>query len=852
MSSASPGRFGPSSRGEGPVLVAFTADGRREWTAGDLTAAAARRASDLKQRGFAPGDRFGLFAPASADWIIAAQGVLHFGGVAVPIDDRMSDDNLKSVLEDAGLAALLTDERGAERLEHLEAELPERLRLDREPESEEEIDPAEWEDDDTAVLFYTSGTTGPPKGVPLTPANLAFQWETVESLDLVRDDDRLLLPLPLHHVYPFVIGMLTPLKLGVPLVLPHALTGGELARAMREGGVTALLAVPRLLETFVDGLVYKVTGGGKLRGALFDAALWLCRHTGLGGPLFRPLRRRAGPDLRLMVSGGSPLDPELAETLDALGWEVAVGYGLTETSPLISVLRPGENRYHTVGRPVEGVELRLEKTEEEGTEIRVRGPGVFSEYHQRPEKTEESFDGGWFKTGDLGSLEDGFLKIHGRASTLLVLENGENVPPEPLEEQYAEAEGVGEIGLLCRDGKLAALAVPEGGVDEDALREALDRRAESMPSTRRIHDLRMSPKSLPRTRLGKIRRKELKERFDAADGAEREDRSPVDRSEMSSRDRALLDNPRAGALWELLADRYADRYLAPDSRLGDEAGIDSLEWVDLTMRIERETGVALDTQAIAELETVRDLLGAVSEASAEEGEGGADPLEDPDAVLDEDTLRRLRPRGRRHLIVGTPIFYLHKGLMRLLFRIHLHGLERLPDQGAFLFCPTHASYLDAPAIIARLPFQRLRSFYWAGFKRLMFANPFARWISRLGQVVPVDPELEPRKSLAVAARLLRDGHPLVWFPEGERSRDGSLRELRPGVGRLATKLDVPLVPVLLRGTHRALPPGRAIPRPGRIDIHIGEPLRAGGQDAEAVTRALRGALEELKREAEGG
>ena len=843
---ANPGFFGPAP-GDRTALIAFTADARREWSADELNHTAARLAAGLDNRGAAPRDRIGLFAPPSAEWVRAALGVLHAGCTVVPIDDRMSDDNLRSVLEDADLAGLLTDQRGEERLEQMEHDLPKLWRLDEPPEAESGSAPAHWENDDTAVLFYTSGTTGPPKGVPLTPDNLAFQWNTIRETNLVRDDDGLLLPLPLHHVYPFVLGLLTPLKLDVPVLLPHALTGRHLARALREGGATVFLAVPRLLETFLHGLWSKATHDGALRAALLDRLLRVARLCRLGGFLFRPLRKRVAPRLRLLVSGGSPLDPELARTLDAMGWRVAVGYGLTETSPLLTLLPPDDRHYDTVGAPVDGVELRLEDREEDEAEILARGPGVCSGYRNRPEKTREAFHNGWFATGDLGRLEGGRLIVEGRASTMLVLENGENVPPEPLEDHFAARDAIREIALLQREGRLVALAVPEADADPDAVRDTVRNAAETLPSTQHVHEVRLASSPLPRTRLGKLRRAEVDEGYnDAGEQDNQEKTGPADPADLSSADCALLRRPRAEPVWNLLADRFEDRPLSPDSRLADELGIDSLEWVEWTMRIERKTGAVLETERIAELETVRDLLEAVSEAPSGEEGGAADPLENPDQVLGDESRDWRRPRSRTRVLLGTPIFYLHKALIRLFFRIHLHGLEHLPEHGPFILCPTHASYLDAPALIARLPFDKLRALYWAGFARLMFRNAFMRGLSRLGQVFPVDPELEPRESLARATLLLQDGKPVVWFPEGERSPDGRLQPLRPGAGRLAAALDVPLIPVVLGGTHRALPPGRVLPRPGRIDIRIGPPVTVDDREPDAVTDALQTALEDLR------
>ena len=275
--------------------------------------------------------------------------------------------------------------------------------------------------EDVAVLFYTSGTTGPPKGVPLSHGNIASQLESIADLKIITAGDRALLPLPLHHVYPFVVGMLAPLTLGLPLVLPLSLSGQQLLRALREGEVTVIIGVPRLYSALYAGINARVESSGWVMRGLFRALLnisaVLRNSLGLrvGKLFFRSLHNRFGKHLRLFASGGSALDPQLASKLEALGWDVAIGYGLTETSPLLTINLPGQATPGSVGKPFPGVEVRidphaLEKPERvrghEVGEVLARGPNVFAGYLNLPEKTAEVFTSdGWFRTGDMGYLD---------------------------------------------------------------------------------------------------------------------------------------------------------------------------------------------------------------------------------------------------------------------------------------------------------------------------------------------------------------------------------------------------------------------------------------------------------------
>jgi long-chain acyl-CoA synthetase len=465
-----------------PAIVAVGEKGVELWTYGELAGLVRRLAGGLRGAGVGRGDHVALLATNSREWVAACLAVVSAGAVVVPLDAQLGDDSLRHALEDSGAGHVFTTADQAARLENVDTGAALRTILldvgEDDGRSWRCLPREEWvnvppaEPGDVAVLFYTSGTTGAAKGVPLSHANLVFQIDSLLGADLISEDDRVLLPLPLHHVYPFVIGMLTPLAAGLPIVLPRSLTGPQLVRALRKGEATMMVGIPRLYGALNSGIVEGVGSGGRLAATLFEGGVGLCvrlrRITGLdiGGLLLRPLRRRFGPRLRVLASGGAALDVDLAARLEGLGWRVAVGYGLTETVPLLTLNPPDGSKLGSVGRPVSGVEIRIDcgaRTGKEG-EILARGPNVFSGYLNRPEETSKVFDDGWFRTGDLGYFDDdGYLYVTGRASTLIVTLGGKNVQPETVEAAYLENPLIREIGVLHRDGRLVAVIVPETG-----------------------------------------------------------------------------------------------------------------------------------------------------------------------------------------------------------------------------------------------------------------------------------------------------------------------------------------------------------------------------------------------------
>jgi long-chain acyl-CoA synthetase len=847
---------------ERAAVVRLSRDAIETTSRHEIFARAGRLAAGLRAAGLERGDRVALMAPNSVDWVVAALGTVQAGGAVVPLDTQMPGDDLAHVLSDcaprfvfttASLRERIAAEPGAARAYLFDA-------ADTDPKRwsslvGEETAAASSEAEDLAAIFYTSGTTGPPKGVPLTHRNLVSNVEALCTQGLADDSDRVLLPLPFHHVYPFTVGILVPLTLGAPIIVPFSLVGPQIVRALREGEATVMLGVPRLYEAVWSALEDRVAGRGRSAAALFHGMLRVSiaarRRLGLrlGPRLFRSLHARLGPRLRLVVSGGAALDPALGCKLQGLGWEVATGYGLSETSPILTVNPPDRARLESAGIALPGVELRIDGSERPG-EVLARGPNVFGGYWNLPGKSAKVLDDdGWFRTGDTGEMDRaGYLFLRGRKSAMIVLSGGENVDPERVEKALATVDGVREAGVLERGDRLAAVLVPEASLLREAEGSALRKRLEQavreaareLPSHHRPGALRIALDPLPRTRLGKLRRHKLEELFDAlgaGDTAAEAKAEPVRPETMSPEDQQLLSDPAAEGTWRYLAERFRDLRLTPDSSLAQDLGIDSLSWVDLTLALRDRAGIDLDDSAIARVETVRDLLREAA-AAVGAGEAGGDlgtALEDPEQLLEPEQKALLAAPGPARRMAGVLVLGLARLLSHLVLRVDADG--EFPADSPYLIAPRHLSVLDPLVLIRLLDRRQLESLYWAGWTGLLFSGPLRRRVSRAAGILPIDPGSAPRSSLALAAACLKRGHSLIWFPEGQRSPDGSLQRFRPGIGLVLRAQPVPVIPVWIEGTWEAMPPGRRIPRPGRARVIIGEPITAdvyGREEREIV------------------
>jgi long-chain acyl-CoA synthetase len=841
-------------RGRRPAVIALQREGLERWSYEELAECVQRLANGLLRAGVQRGEPVAVMAPNSPQWVAACLATFETGAVVMPIDVQLSRDELGLMLEDSAVRWAFTTADHGQRLGELAPELRQ-IRLDA-----DETDERSWRrywatgptdipgvgPQDVAALFYTSGTTGPPKGVPLTHRNLVSNLEALLEQGIARADDRVLAPLPLHHVYPFATGMLTPLALGAPLIIPYSLTGPQVLRALQEGEATVIVGVPRLyaaLYSAIETRVHQRSGAALavFRGML-RLSMFLRRRLGFsaGRRLFAPLHRRFGPHLRLVASGGSALDPELAWKLEGLGWTVATGYGLTETSPILTFNPPGEGRLDSAGRVLPGVEVRIDQPDPQTGrgEVLARGPNVFAGYRNRPDKTSKAFtDDGWFRTGDLGYLDQaGYLHLVGRASEMIVLTGGENINPERIEEQLQQGEHIREAGVLEWGNRLAAVLVPEPAAMreevqdlEQVLRRDVEQLSRELPTHHRLGEYVISHDPIPRTRLGKVRRHKLKERYEQlkqAGGRQKEEPGPVPIERLAPEDQQILQDPAARQVWDWLGDRYPDLRLTPDLSPQLDLGVDSMEWLNLTLELRERVGVELGDNAIGRIETVRDLLREVAEAGRAEG-AAADPVEllkEPERLLDERQRRWLEPPHLLARGAGRFLIALNRLLMKP-FRIQVAGLENLPTDTPFVLTPNHASFLDPPALGAVLDTRVLERTYWGGWTGLLFNNPLARGFSRATRVIPVDPRHGVLSSLAFGAAAIRRGNNLVWFPEGERSWTGELQQFRSGIGLLLQAQRVPAVPVWIEGAHEALPRDRRLPRLHPITITFGKAMR---------------------------
>ena len=861
--------------GDLPAVIAVRGGEAETWSYAQIEEEARRIASGLAARGVSRGEPIGLCGSNCPRWIVARLALIVLGAKAVHIDPELEEASLTHIVEDSGLARAFVDAELAPKLASaacgnrietftldetsVGSTREATLRLDELRAHPLAVVPS-VAPDDVAALFYTSGTTGTPKGVPLTHANIMANLQALLALEVLGTDDRVMLPLPLHHAYPFIVGMLTPLSSGSAIVLPEAVSGPRIMEANLQTKATVMIGVPRLYSAMVAGVETRITEGGRFAERIFRLLLYASTvgqrfGWSLGRLFFARLHDVFGSELKVLVSGGARLEEPLERTLLALGWRVLNGWGLVETASVATFNPPKRSRIGTVGIPVPGLDLRIDHADETGLgEVVLRGPSVFAGYFRDPLADRAAFThDGWFRTGDLGRIdEDGYLSILGRIKEIIVLADGKNIAPEEVERAYGESPFVREIAVLERAGGLVAIVIPNleaaraagtARIDQ-MLRVSIGEISQSLPSFKRISGFALAHEPLPRTRLGKYRRHLMPEIYEQSLTGRAKSAA-----QLSPEDKALLSQPRMGAVWRWLEQRFPDHVLSPDTSPQLDLGVDSLGWIELSAELGTSFDIHLPDEAIDRIVTLRDLLRAV-----EIGESSEAPSTNV-ATPTQESERWLAPTGPALRILGFAIYAIAWLGCRLYFRLVVEGRGVLPEDGPFILAANHCSDIDPVVLAAALPWRHARDTYWSGDSTRLFGTRLRRLFARAAQIFPVDDRV-PVTSLAYGAEVLSRVQILAWFPEEWRSPDGQLQPFLPGIGALVETTGALVVPIHIDGTFAAMPRSAHWPRPRQVRLRFGSPLESnvllrsfsGSDRRKGIAAAIRDAVADLGNE----
>ena len=807
---------------------------------------AEQAAGSLRERGVQPDDRVMLMSENRPEWGISYFGILKAGAVVVPLEHQLSTEEVAGIARASGAAVFIASDEVLERLGGREAVAAvvtgQVLRFD-EVLTEPAVSPAaivpHRRGDTVASIIYTSGTTGTPKGVMLSHKNLTSMVAKMSSVFHMYRHDGLLSVLPLHHTFEFSAGFLMPLVHGSQITYLEEVGADSLARALKEGNITGMVGVPALWQLLHRRITKRVNERGVLVEKAFEAVVDFNRKLrermpygiDLGKLFFFPVHREMGGRLRLLISGGSALSPDIMKAFLGLGFKLFEGYGMTEASPVLTTQRPGEKTViGSVGRALPGVDVKIASPDERGVgEVIAKGPNVMMGYYRNDDATGQMLRQGWLHTGDLGRIdEDGHLYIVGRKKEMILGASGENVYPDELEEVYRDSPYIKELSVVglpagAAGETVAALIVPDyeadaaAGLEREVVRERVREHvrhvSQKLPLYKRVRVFHLWDHDLPTTSTRKVKRREVV--------AELERLERVSKAAGAAHRPAETAAPAGGLGWlrEVVA-QVAQKPLAqvtPEARLGD-LGFDSLMFTELGVALET-AGVTLpDPGELSGLETVADLTALAERhlAQAARAERQRPPVrierkQLDDEVRDEDEIRVPKPLvglGRKALRFGQ------KALYERILDTEVTGRAFVPPFGGYIVAANHSSHLDmglvkhalgesGPALVA------------LAAKDYFFEDPVRRmYFENFTNLVPMERHGSLRESLRLAGDVIREGYILLIFPEGTRSETGVMVDFKPSLGYLALSNRCGILPMYLAGTHDAMPKGAFFPRRG--------------------------------------
>jgi len=871
------------------AVVRYLGNRRRVTTYGELARLAGRFAALLAQRGIVSGDRVLLWAENSAEWIAAFYGCMLRGVLAVPLDAHGTSEFAERVAADVtpklavGDAALLSQLPSA--FEHLAfedwlTELP----------AEEAGPIADLSASTPLEILFTSGTTDDPKGIVLTHGNVLasigpiedgarpyMRWERILAHPL-----RILHTLPLSHVFGQTMGLWVPPIFTAELHFEERLAAPRLIETIRRERISVLAAVPRvhaLLKSHLE-IAYP------------ELADLVAHSAGKIGPAkrwwrFRKIHRAFGLKFWALISGGGALSAPLEQFWNALGFVLVQGYGMTETTALITLNHPFHVAKGSIGKPLAGREVKLGPD----GEVLVRGASISSATWSSGALRRR--DGDWLPTGDLATMEpSGELRFLGRKSETIVTASGLNVHPEDLEARIEEQPGVAACAVVpveTADGPEPCAVIASRG-SGDSTAAAIENANTHLADFQRVRRWILYPEpDLPRTSTGKVRRKAVAQWLNKIQAASTQNdtaRANVNGSFAASQDWLLA------LIAQITGD--APPGVGDELLLSEDLRLDSLGRVQLAAAIEDRLGIVSQDGMLDRVQTLGQLrqliageqnapqaLSGTSQAADGTARASAAPANEEIAEAGAPLASSsAEPQRSRHLYPRWPWLlpfqwahaaFIQTAMQPLVWLLANPRVVRpasLNTAEPMLIVANHITAFDVPLVLYALPAAMRRRVAVAMSGEMLyeyrhFRNPepqhptgrfflpgplFYFLLTALFNVFPLPRRRDFQPSFAHAGRAMDKGYNVLVFPEGTRSAAGALARFQPGIGLLAKQSGVSVLPVAMRGLGELKQSGRGWFHSGKIEVRVGEPIKLSATDSEsAIAGRLHAEVERLLR-----
>ena len=785
-------------------------------------------------------DRVALMMENRPETIFSFLSVWNKKGIAMSLDAGYTAEQLAYVFNDSKPKYIFVSEKTkkvAEEANNIVGNFVEILDVDNIVLPNDYISPKETLDvdseEDVAIISYTSGTTGNPKGVMLTFGNIMANIKGVSAVNLVNENDIILAMLPYHHILPLSFTLILPFYYGIPIVLLGEISSTSLKKALNDNKVSVIIGVPRVWE-MLDKAIMAQINKSSLAKFMFKLAQ-KTNSMALRKIIFSKIHKGFGGNVRLMVSGGAKIDKNILEDFTYLGFRIIQGYGMTETAPIISFNVPGRERPDTVGEVIPDVEVKFASDDE----ILVKGKNVMKGYYMKEEATKEVFDeDGWFHTGDLGKMDGNHLVIIGRKKEMIVLSNGKNINPADIETTIIKSTDlIKEIAITEYNDQLLAIIYPDFdeivakkivNIKEAIKWEVIDKYNVNAPNYKKIHDIKIVKEELPKTRLGKIRRFMLKDLLE--NNSDEQIKKEVKKSvEVPVEMKEKFDKIAK------YINEIHQKEIALDSHIELDLGFDSLDIVEFMNFINSTFSINLNEEEFVEHKTISSIIELINKKA----EKGTDKNENLKKIIENDSDVKL-PNSAFYAkllkFIFSPIF-------KFYFKFKSSGKENIKE-GAGIIVGNHQSFLDAFMVNNSFTNKELSNNYYIA-TALHFKSKTMKYLANNGNIILVDVNKNLKNTLQAASKVLKTGKKLIIFPEGARTRDGELQDFKKTFAILAKELNVPIYPFVLKGAYEAFPYNQKFPKKHDLAVEFLERIEPENKTVEEIVEETRNKIEKV-------
>ncbi|HPS58166.1 MAG TPA: AMP-binding protein [Spirochaetota bacterium] len=771
-------------------------------TFGETLSRVMNRASFLAEKGYGKGDVIGILADNSPDWCITFLAICSTGGIALPLDINLQKESFEGMISSVKAKAVFTSGTHGEGISSVPLY---DIHSDTGRPAVSSFRNTAVSCDDIAAMLFTSGTTGSPKIVQLTHANLLHIASVCTELEEYTQNDVTLAMLPFFHVYALEATFLAPFVTGSMIVLQNSLKGPDIMKSLADNPVTIFPAAPLMWELFFNGLTAKAKAQSEFKYRIFMFFVNnapLIKAAGLGfilKKIFRPVHDAFGHSHRFFISGGAPLKQEIFRYYKNMGFNIMEGYGLSETTGPIAIPYYKKSKAGSVGAPIGGNEVMIKNTNDDGIgEIWLRGDAVMPGYFNNDEANSTVFDNaGFFNTGDLGRVDrKGNIYVTGRVKNVIVLESGKKVYPEELEFYFRQSPLLAEIAIFDRPSEgrpcVYAVIVPaaRAAASYSDIRRTIGELNRNLPEYKRIQRFALSIDDLPKNTTRKILYSDIRALLDQGMYQENEIGSAVLRQLLTG------ENVTAENIISHLKTKLKTEKLYHNQTLAD-FNIDSLRFIELVVYLEQVLGVQINTEEMRGKQNLGELTAWLATLEKSTGQ-----LLDERILKDEITTGIHRFFNPMHHVV-LAVF---KMISVLLWRVSVTNPENLVIENNLIIA-NHQSYLDIVWIAFSIPVAKRKDVYATGKRKLSFL----KFIFPVLPIIYID-DNNSIEVLKAGADILRSGKTLIVFPEGTRTDDGLVHTFLSGAAYLAKNLDKKIVPISVNGAYSIWPRDRMFPR----------------------------------------